>query len=471
MNLRFFLIASSPIRSRFSRSANKLDFIALFILSVTLPLFFYKLGQSSLVNWDEAWYADIARNILKSGNFLNLFWNGKAYFDHPPAGFWLIAITFKFFGINEFSARFPSAVAGISAVATLYFLGKELFNRAVGFASALALISSFWFLYRSRSGDLDAFLVLFFILSFFLAIKASKNQVFLFPFSISLAFLFLTKTLVPFTIIPALVIIFWKVKGIKKKNLLLPALGFFVPVAGWLIAQVINNPDFFSTYIRIGFPQAKIQAAYLDNIKLFKEYLHSGVGKWFWPGVASIFLGVLTRQKRFLILSTFFLTFSLPFAFSNKGQIWHLIPLHPIMILSFFGVLFVVISKIIRQPKIIAFLVISVSLYFSFIQIRQEWYQFVDIHRYISDEAILSKEAGNYPFKLAIDGFDFTPTAIFYSGKNIIKITRDGLPEFFDRREPYLLVTYQWRLDNAGISKDKYRIIKSDRDKILVQKL
>src|SRR3989344_3337898 len=119
-------------------------FIFLFLLVIS-PLFFYKLGQSSLVNWDEAWYAVISRNILTTGDPLNLIYNGLPYIDHPPAGFWLIALSFKLFGINEFTARLASAVAGFISLIVVYFLGKELFNRAVGITSALALSSSVWF--------------------------------------------------------------------------------------------------------------------------------------------------------------------------------------------------------------------------------------------------------------------------------------------------------------------------------------
>src|SRR3989344_2144571 len=118
---------------------NKFDFLAIFLLLFLSPLFFYKLGQSSLISFDEAWYADIARNILKSGDTINLTWNGRSFNDHPPAGFWLTALSYLIFGASEFSARFSSALLGLSTLITTYFLGKKLFNRVIGFASAIAL--------------------------------------------------------------------------------------------------------------------------------------------------------------------------------------------------------------------------------------------------------------------------------------------------------------------------------------------
>ena len=78
------------------------------------------------------------------------------------------AIKILLLGISEFAARVPSAILGMLTLFVTYLLGKELFNRAVGFSSALALSSASWFLYRARSGNLDVFLTFFFVLTIFI---------------------------------------------------------------------------------------------------------------------------------------------------------------------------------------------------------------------------------------------------------------------------------------------------------------
>src|SRR5687768_4222941 len=123
----------------------KLDLLLIFLIFLTSPLFFYKLGDSSLVSWDEAWYGGIARNILQSGNIFHLQFNDKYYFDHPPFGFSLIAGSQKIFGINEFGTRFTPALCGLLTLVVVYLLGKQLFSRSVGFLSALSLLSAPWF--------------------------------------------------------------------------------------------------------------------------------------------------------------------------------------------------------------------------------------------------------------------------------------------------------------------------------------
>lgn len=464
---------------------HRLDILCLGILSLTFPLFFYKLGQSSLVSWDEAWYAEIARNILKSGDIFNLTFNGKPYVDHPAMGFWLMAISFLLFGVSEFSTKLPSALAGLISIYLIFLFGKELFNRTVGLASGLALSSALWFVYRARSGNLDVFLTCFFILTLFLAIKAAQNKKYLIPLSFSLASLFLTKTLIPLTILPSLAIVFFQ-KGFFKNNrikltdLIYPLAFFLILTSSWFLVQFINYPGFLDRYLTIGLPGVEAKPSYLNNFQLAWGYLHNSIGKWFWPGVLSIIAGLFLLQKRFFILSTFCLVFFIPFVFSARGHIWHLIPLHPFLILSFFGLSYVLTEKfynlIIKnrlstkyKSVLISLPILIFSLYFSSLQIRQEWYQFIDINAYVSDEAILAKEASLYPQVLLIDD-DWFPAAVFYSEKKVEKIFRGDLDAKLLGDQPFLMITNDWRINQSTASSKLYRIIKKDRDKVLILK-
>lgn len=445
------------------------DFLVVLFLLTTLPLFFYKLGSSSLVSFDEAWYADIGRNILKLSDPINLSWNGHPYVDHPPAGFWLIALSEKFFGAGEFGARFAPALMGFLTVIVLYLLGKALFNRWVGVLSAIILTSATWFLFRARSGNLDSILTFFFVLTLYLAHKASLERKFLLPFLTSLGFLTLTKSLVPLTIIPALIVIFYQNRLYKFKDIFLPAAFFIILVGFWFYSQTFNHVHFFDRFLSVGLPGVKIQTPFLDNLKLMREYLHNGIGKWFWPGMIALSLGPFLKEKKFLILTVFFISFFLPFIFSSKGHIWHLIPLHPILILAFFGFSFTVIERLTKLKILAIIFILSFGGYYYFIQIRQNWSQFIDIPPFVSDEAILSQEAGGYPQKFYIDG-DFGPTAVFYSQKKVQQISIGELEPLFKKDEEFVLITQQWRLDDAKIPKDQYKLIKKDRDRILIIK-
>jgi 4-amino-4-deoxy-L-arabinose transferase-like glycosyltransferase len=429
---------------------------------------------------------------LKRGDIVNLWWNGKAFTDHPPAGFWFIAISYRLLGISDFSARAVQAFSGILTLVFVFFLGKKLFNRLTGVLAALALSSSPWFIYRARSGNLDAILTMFFVLTVLLALYASKNRKLLIAFILSLSLLFLTKTAAPFTIIPVILLIFWRSKHIKFKDLFL-ALGIFLGIfGGWFLYQVSKDAGFFRHYFKIGLPGVESATSYLDNLALMKEYLHNGIGKWFWPGIISIFLGVFTFQKRFFILFIFFISFFLPFLTSSKGHIWQLIPLHPFIILAFFGFMWVVgdrislwietvARKLIKKKSIRKFFVLSrkpifvlsvlvIFLYFYVPQAKRNWFEFIDIPAFVSDEAILSREASKFKEKFYIDE-DFGPSAVFYSEKNVKQIRNEELQGLFESDERFVLITHQWRLDGAEIPKKEYEIIKTDRDKLLIKRI
>ncbi len=487
-----------------------MKYLVLLLLILSLPIFIFKLGDSSLVSWDEGWFASIAKNIIKSGEVTKLYppsrntesvssriraksfslrrdfapdeawgedipsvslwelhWNGSQFVDHPPLGFWLMAGSFKLLGVNEFSARLPSALFGVASLFAIYLLGKELFNSRVGIFSMVGLISSPWFVFRARSGNLDIFLVFFFILSFYLALKYLKDKKYGIFLGVALACLFLTKTLVGFTIVPVILYLFWKEKKLTLAYLSTPLLIGFIPFLIWFLIQSVTYNGFISRFLFIGVPGIKVATSYVDNLKLFKDYLHSGVGRWFWPGVASLAVLPFLKQKRAYILPLFFVFFALPFIFSSKGHIWHLIPLHPILILSFLGTGYVLAYKFTGRKILSVFAVFLATFLISFPQIRQNWYNFIDIPAFVSDEAILSREAGKYPYKFYIDD-DFDPVAAFYSDKNVEQILEGDLSGIFAKKESFVLITYQWRLEQAKIKPAEYRIVKMDRDKILV---
>ncbi|MBI2018470.1 glycosyltransferase family 39 protein [Candidatus Daviesbacteria bacterium] len=451
-------------------SPNYLFYLIVSVLVIlTLPLFLYKLGQTSLVSWDEAWYAEVARNILKTGNIINLSWNNRLYTDHPPTGYWIMALTYKIFGINEFWTRFPSALAGIISIILLCFLGRKLFNPLVGLISGIALSSATWFVYRSRLGDLDILLTMFFLLTIFLAIKAIENKRFIVPLVISLVLLFLTKTMVPLVIIPTLILIFYKNKLYKWQDLILPVVLFLTTVLGWFALQLIQDHNFTRNYLGIGLRGATFNSTYLANLNLAKEYLHSGIGKWFWGSLIAIMLSVFLKQKRFFIFIIFFVSFMAPIAFSPKIQIWHLIPTFPILILVYFGFTFTVLERYLKNWKYqiyTIFIIFNAIIYFN--QIKMIWHQFIDIPAFVSDEAILSEEASKYPQPLLIDG-DFVPAAIFYSKKERVdQIQIERLVSLLQSKDDFLMITRKNSLNNPNISKNAYKILKEDRDKVLI---
>lgn len=438
--------------------------IHLFLLILTLPVFIYRLTAVTLSSWDEAWYASIARNIFYSHDLLNMVYNSNPFYDHPPFVMLIQSLCFKLFGISDFAVRFPSSLFGFLALIILYLIGKEIFGKWAGFFSALALITSPWFLLRSRTGNIDTVLTFLFLSTFYFALKAGKNKIYLIALSVSLGFLFLTKSLVPFTILPVIIYLLWK--KVKLKSLLLPSLLFLLITLPWFIVNYFNTPDLLQKYLKIGYPGASAGTNIWQNILLTKMYIHNGMGNWFWWGTFSLCLGFLFYRRKYLPLVIFIVVFLLPFAFSNKGHIWHLIPLHPFWVLAFFGFIELAAKKFKVVLMLILFSVISWN------QTKRNWYEIINVPNYKSDISILSIESSKFKDTLYLDD-DSVPEAVWYSGKDRVeRIARKGeIKELFDGDKEFLLITKDWRLNEEEISSNDYVKIAQDRDKILIKKL
>jgi len=87
----------------------------------------------------DAVQAQISRNMLQSGDWVTARLNGVAYLEKSPLGYWLTATSYSVFGISDWAARLPLALAVIMLCwATLCF-GKWAFGRDAGFHSGLIL--------------------------------------------------------------------------------------------------------------------------------------------------------------------------------------------------------------------------------------------------------------------------------------------------------------------------------------------
>jgi 4-amino-4-deoxy-L-arabinose transferase-like glycosyltransferase len=153
------------------------------VLGLSLLVVFYLLGEGSLHDWDEAIYAQVAKEITNSDDWVTLTWAGASFWHKPPLYFWLTALLYKAVGINEFAARFWSAAFGFGVVALTFWFGRRLFSWPVGIGAALLLLSidrsSFchWynFVCQARVGMLETMLTFWLILSLMLAWEANER--------------------------------------------------------------------------------------------------------------------------------------------------------------------------------------------------------------------------------------------------------------------------------------------------------
>lgn len=78
--------------------------------------FFCNLGNIGLVDETEPLFAEAARQMVETGDWITPYFNGETRFDKPPLIYWLMAISYHIFGINEWSVRLPSAISATCLV-------------------------------------------------------------------------------------------------------------------------------------------------------------------------------------------------------------------------------------------------------------------------------------------------------------------------------------------------------------------
>ncbi len=173
----------------YSIRVSKKDLWILLLLTLAAAaIIFWRLGEGSLSDYDEADYAQSAREMLWYSDLNTPRWNGMEFFDKPPVCQWLTVLAYLTFGVNEFSARFVSACAGVLAILTTYALGRALFDRpAVGLGASIILLTvsrnlfshGYNFVSLARVGMLDMALILAMMLAVWLAWQSQHNAKYL----------------------------------------------------------------------------------------------------------------------------------------------------------------------------------------------------------------------------------------------------------------------------------------------------
>ncbi|MGC3980311.1 MAG: glycosyltransferase family 39 protein [Steroidobacteraceae bacterium] len=105
---------------------------------------------------DEPRFALIARDMVRSGQWLIPMVGGDTYADKPPVFFWLIASVYWLTGSLRIAFLLPSLLASLVGVVLVYDLGRRLWNREVGLAAGLLLLGTIQFVWQGRLAQIDA---------------------------------------------------------------------------------------------------------------------------------------------------------------------------------------------------------------------------------------------------------------------------------------------------------------------------
>ncbi len=231
----------------------------LIVLTAAL-LFIPFLGGIHLFDWDEVNFAESAREMIVSKDYLTVQVDFQPFREKPPLFIWMQVISMKIFGINEFAARFPNAVCGILTLLVLFNTGRRIYDEKFGLIWVMAWLGSFLPFLYFKSGIIDPWLnffifsgICFFVL--FIQNGDRKNIWHLLLSAVFIGLAILTKGPVAIIIFILTVTIIWIFNGFKLP-LTLANISIFVFIllivgGSWFILQIINgNFDVVASFVR-----------------------------------------------------------------------------------------------------------------------------------------------------------------------------------------------------------------------------
>jgi 4-amino-4-deoxy-L-arabinose transferase-like glycosyltransferase len=233
------------------------------VLGLALVLLFYRLGGGSLHDWDEAIYAQVAKELSLSHKWGTLTWNGYPFFHKPPLYFWLTAFAYEMIGINELTARLWPAIFGFGVVVLTFFLGVRFRSWIVGTIATLLLLVvdhgyyGYWwnFLSLSRVGMLDMLLTFWIMVALVLVWEAERRPWLIALLGLPVGMAVMTKAW-PGFLAAAIAVIYRLIT--RKCRLWLPAywaaaalLAGLVILPWHLWQYALYGPRFFSEYVAV----------------------------------------------------------------------------------------------------------------------------------------------------------------------------------------------------------------------------
>jgi 4-amino-4-deoxy-L-arabinose transferase-like glycosyltransferase len=204
-------------------------------------LFFVNLGGAALWDLDEGRNAVAALEMRESGDWIVPKFNNVLRVDKPALLYWLQVAAYGWFGVNEYAARLPSAVAAVIAVLLTYELGRRMFTPAAGLIAGLTLASCPMMCAAARFANPDALLNVFTVLSLFVCWRgfAVNGRWWFVPAGISAGFAVLAKGPVGVLLPGAIVCLFlcWtrQLRRLLDPRLALGVMGFVVVALPWYI--------------------------------------------------------------------------------------------------------------------------------------------------------------------------------------------------------------------------------------------
>ncbi|SFA77497.1 4-amino-4-deoxy-L-arabinose transferase [Collimonas sp. OK607] len=314
-------------------------------------IWFYMLGARTLVPTDEGRYAEMAREMVATGDWITLRLNGLKYFEKPPLQTWMNALTFELFGLGEWQARLWTGLCGLLGVVLVSFTGTRMFSARIGFYAALVLGSSFLWAGLGHINTLDMGLSGMMTISLCALLLAQRSEIshsaqrnWMLLCWAGMALAVLSKGLIGLLIPGAVLVLYtlfsrdWSIW--KRLHMVWGLILFFLITTPWFVLISMKNPEFpqfFFIHEQFQRFTSKIHNRYGPPY-YFVPILILGIVPWLGILFQSLWSGAHERsatsgfqpKKMLLIWSIFIFVF---FSISDSKLPSYILPIFPALAL------------------------------------------------------------------------------------------------------------------------------------------
>jgi len=231
-----------------------------FLIAAVALLLFLPTSQIHLFDWDEINFAEAAREMIVTGDYLTVTIDYQPFWEKPPLFIWMQVLSMKVFGITEFAARLPNVLCGIATLLALFNIGKRIYNVEFARIWVLAYLGTLLPQCYFMSGIIDPVYNLFIFLALYNVyeyLRGDRARSLVYA-AILAGLAVLTKGPVAILLLVFIVLIYSLAVGSLRK-----ALGIFTSKIGWLAVLAFlsvcavyygteflrHGPTFFTEFI------------------------------------------------------------------------------------------------------------------------------------------------------------------------------------------------------------------------------
>jgi len=210
--------------------------VYLLLFAIIIVFYLYGLGKLPLLGPDEPRYAQVAREMFVTGDLITPTLGHHTWFEKPALLYWMIAGSFKVFGVNEWAARLGPALCGLLTIAALWLIGREIDReepRGFAFWGVVVTGSCLGLIVFSRAASFDVVITMTttWSLACFLLHELRNRRLFLAGFYLFVGLSLLAKGLVGIVIPFGVVGLFYVLRRAWPSRSVILSLFWGMPLA------------------------------------------------------------------------------------------------------------------------------------------------------------------------------------------------------------------------------------------------